>query len=74
MTCPLPPKGWTCSRAKGHDGPCAASPEEMPYEKYVDKVIDGLPRDWYVTGEFRRMLIDAWFAGLEHSLVLMEKK
>lgn len=25
MACKLPPPGWTCSRAKGHDGPCAAS-------------------------------------------------
>lgn len=23
--CDLPPLGWTCSRVKGHDGPCAAS-------------------------------------------------
>ena len=26
--CALPPAGWTCSRAKGHEGPCAASPKE----------------------------------------------
>lgn len=25
MACDMPPPGWTCSRAKGHDGPCAAS-------------------------------------------------
>jgi hypothetical protein len=25
MACDVPPPGWTCSRAKGHDGPCAAS-------------------------------------------------
>ena len=24
--CARPPAGWTCSRAPGHDGPCAASP------------------------------------------------
>lgn len=24
--CDLPPKGWYCTRAKGHDGPCAAIP------------------------------------------------
>ena len=24
--CEVPPEGWTCSRQKGHDGPCAASP------------------------------------------------
>lgn len=22
--CDLPPNGWWCSRARGHDGPCAA--------------------------------------------------
>lgn len=25
--CEVPPQGWKCSRAKGHEGPCAASPE-----------------------------------------------
>jgi hypothetical protein len=24
--CDAPPEGWECSRAKGHDGPCAAHP------------------------------------------------
>lgn len=24
--CDVPPAGWSCSRAKGHDGPCAATP------------------------------------------------
>jgi hypothetical protein len=24
MTCTIPPKGWTCSREAGHEGPCAA--------------------------------------------------
>lgn len=24
--CILPPKGWTCSRKPGHEGPCAARP------------------------------------------------
>jgi hypothetical protein len=26
--CDRPPSGWTCSRGKGHDGPCAATPDE----------------------------------------------
>lgn len=26
FVCDLPPAGWTCSRLKGHEGPCAASP------------------------------------------------
>lgn len=25
--CQRPPLGWSCSRAPGHEGPCAASPE-----------------------------------------------
>lgn len=25
--CPLPPKGWRCTRSSGHEGPCAATPE-----------------------------------------------
>lgn len=28
--CDLPPTGWTCSRDKGHPGPCAAWPAETP--------------------------------------------
>lgn len=23
-SCDVPPEGWYCTRAKGHDGPCAA--------------------------------------------------
>lgn len=26
--CKIPPKGWFCTREKGHDGPCAAVPEK----------------------------------------------
>lgn len=25
-TCTIPPEGWACTRAGGHDGPCAAVP------------------------------------------------
>lgn len=28
--CDLPPNGWTCTRDKGHPGPCAAWPAETP--------------------------------------------
>lgn len=27
--CTIPPKGWYCSRVKGHNGPCAAHPDEI---------------------------------------------
>lgn len=26
--CEIPPPVWTCSRPRGHEGPCAASPED----------------------------------------------
>lgn len=26
--CEMAPRGWTCSRRAGHDGPCAASPDD----------------------------------------------
>jgi hypothetical protein len=26
--CIRPPPGWSCSRGAGHEGPCAASPDE----------------------------------------------
>ncbi len=26
MSCQIPPPGWYCTRAEGHDGPCAALP------------------------------------------------
>lgn len=26
--CDVPPPGWHCTRAKGHEGPCAAVPSE----------------------------------------------
>lgn len=41
-TCTIPPKGWTCSRDAGHDGPCAASQEPFPYEVYVDQAVQNL--------------------------------
>ena len=28
--CDIPPPGWKCSRAPGHDGPCAATPTHTP--------------------------------------------
>lgn len=28
--CTVPPGGWRCTRTRGHDGPCAALPLEVP--------------------------------------------
>jgi hypothetical protein len=30
LGCDVPPSGWACSRVRGHDGPCAASPAAAP--------------------------------------------
>lgn len=30
--CDKSPAGWTCTRAIGHEGPCAAVPDELPAE------------------------------------------
>jgi hypothetical protein len=44
--CDVPPPGWTCSRAKGHDGPCAASQavpvEPVPLRVELDAYVAGL--------------------------------
>jgi hypothetical protein len=31
--CDKPPEGWSCSRIKGHEGPCAAAPLANPSDK-----------------------------------------
>ena len=30
LKCTKPPVGWSCSRPGGHEGPCAASPDQEP--------------------------------------------
>lgn len=32
--CDVPPAGWSCSRQKGHEGPCAASPLDESQHRY----------------------------------------
>lgn len=35
QACTIPPAGWACTRAAGHDGPCAAIPAgEADYRAY----------------------------------------
>lgn len=34
MKCNLPPEGWHCSRPRGHEGPCAALPIDVDFEKH----------------------------------------
>jgi len=36
--CTLPPAGWSCSRPRGHEGPCAASPAVKRYDgNFIDE-------------------------------------
>ncbi|RIV79535.1 hypothetical protein [Pelagerythrobacter aerophilus] len=42
--CAIPPEGWRCTRAPGHEGPCAAIPATD------DKLVD-LIRDWMMSGD-----------------------
>ena len=41
-SCDKPPAGWNCSRAPGHDGPCAAAPAAPA----VDESFEDLISDW----------------------------
>lgn len=41
--CALPPAGWYCTRAPGHDGPCAAHPGIRPQRVYVGGPMTGHP-------------------------------
>ena len=87
-TCTVSPAGWKCSREPGHDGPCAAS-RVMPYDEYVDKVIESgdlaqnIEYRWHGESithfnlperELRRLLTEAWMDGLKHSLVMIESE
>lgn len=75
-TCTIPPKGWTCSRDAGHEGPCAARQEPFPYDEYVTKVLNEIDRleehGSMSRRELRGYLTDAWLAGLGHSLNIIE--
>lgn len=42
-SCDRPPAGWTCTRAPGHDGPCAAAPA-APVVDAGDQVLGEWPR------------------------------
>jgi hypothetical protein len=79
-TCVAPPEGWVCSRASGHEGPCAARPDK-PYAEYVDRTVrnqkicdEGWSEDFYEFSgsQLRALLADAWLSGLAYSLNLVE--
>lgn len=38
--CEVPPTGWRCTRAAGHDGPCAAVPDSHALPPEIAALID----------------------------------
>lgn len=70
--CDIPPKGWMCTRTKGHTGPCAAYPASsnslqdvvdaavQPYrdamQKFVDRCDNGEIRSARTYAEFKELL------------------
>jgi len=48
-TCTRPPAGWHCTRAAGHEGPCAAAPK--PQWPQLDKIIDAHVDGYELHGE-----------------------
>lgn len=38
--CEVPPRGWKCNRAKGHDGPCAAIPLLDLHRSFAQEAVD----------------------------------
>lgn len=55
MACTVPPEGWRCTRADGHDGPCAAVPAEDHIAALVEKLsvllAKATPGPWEVDTE-----------------------
>lgn len=33
--CNLPPEGWHCTRERGHEGPCAARPDDESFFRFL---------------------------------------
>lgn len=47
--CTIPPEGWWCSRAPGHEGPCAAAPWNWhPVGEVLPKVGEEVLLHWPV--------------------------
>lgn len=51
--CDVPPAGWSCTRARGHEGPCAAVPlpQIRPAEPVPDNGVVELLRDLLAQAE-----------------------
>lgn len=50
--CTLPSQGWECTRKAGHEGPCAAIPEGIGYQRLKD-LAGGFIRGNYVNGDLQ---------------------
>jgi len=48
-TCTVPPEGWHCTRAPGHDGPCAAWPiaQQAAAPGVLEKSARALAEKWH---------------------------
>ncbi len=85
-----PSEEWLRKMADAEDGcDVSAGHLEMPYDNYVNKAVNNgnlsknIECQWYGESityfnlperEFRRLLTDAWLAGLSHSLELIESE
>lgn len=60
--CEVPPAGWYCTRAKGHDGPCAAIPimqsEASEKAREADQTFTGIA---YAAGAAAKMMQEAGY-------------
>ena len=64
MACKVPPKGWACSRERGHDGPCAASPTTydaaIEFGSIPEAVLNWSPVEHVLRAEGNEELRKAW--------------
>ena len=67
-TCTVPPEGWHCTRAPGHDGPCAAWPtaQQAAAPGALEKSARALAEKWH------KDAVDTGFATSEAAVELLE--
>jgi hypothetical protein len=68
--CPLPRRGWNCTRKIGHPGPCAA----MPTEDYVNGYLDAL--GWVaheIEDQGKKLTIKSLTAAIDSMAEIMSK-
>lgn len=57
--CTVPPAGWHCTRAPGHDGPCAAIPVSLPNEDQIDQIARSYFAEEYGQTQVKNAIHDA---------------